>query len=164
VSPLGDLGKNGKKKNRGFGPLSNHADRATSACWRSSANFLQIEGVAWSVQRIHPVVSLSFLDRSRYYFFQVAPQLSSRGWVDPDPDPPLLRKSGSAGNRTQDLWICSQKLWLLDHRGSRKKMVIYHKSRCESGRYRIFQKELYNFERVYTFIQRSYTTFWTVIM
>jgi hypothetical protein len=25
-----------------------------------------------------PVVSLGFLDRSRYYFFQVAPQLSSR--------------------------------------------------------------------------------------
>jgi hypothetical protein len=26
-----------------------------------------------------PVVSLGFLDRSRYYFFEVAPQLSSRG-------------------------------------------------------------------------------------
>jgi hypothetical protein len=31
--------------------------------------------------------------------------------VDPVPDPLLLRKSGSAGNRTQDLWICSQKLY-----------------------------------------------------
>jgi hypothetical protein len=30
---------------------------------------------------------LDFLDRSRYYFFQVAPQLYSRGWVDPFPDP-----------------------------------------------------------------------------
>ena len=29
----------------------------------------------------------------------------------------LLRKSGSAGNRTRDLCICSQKLWPLDHRG-----------------------------------------------
>jgi hypothetical protein len=64
-----------------------------------------------------PVVSLGFLDRNRYYFFQVAPQLSSRGWVDPVPDPLLLRTSGSAGNQTQDLWICSQKLWPLDHRG-----------------------------------------------
>jgi hypothetical protein len=27
-----------------------------------------------------------FLDRSRYYFFQVARQLYSRGWVDPIPD------------------------------------------------------------------------------
>jgi hypothetical protein len=34
-------------------------------------------------------------------FYQVAPQLYSRGWVDPVPDPLLLRKSGSAGNRTR---------------------------------------------------------------
>jgi hypothetical protein len=60
---------------------------------------------------------LGFLDRSRYYFFQVAPQLYSRGWVDPIPEPLPLRKFGSAGNRTQDLCICSQKLWPLDHRG-----------------------------------------------
>jgi hypothetical protein len=44
---------------------------------------------------------LGFLDRSRYYFFQVAPQLYSRGKVDPVPDPLLLRKSGSAENRTR---------------------------------------------------------------
>ena len=42
--------------------------------------------------------------------------------MDPVPDPLLLRKSGSAGNRTRDLCICSQnicsqKLWPLDHRG-----------------------------------------------
>jgi hypothetical protein len=36
--------------------------------------------------------------------------------VDPVPDQLLLRKSGSAGNRTRDLWICSHKLWPLDHR------------------------------------------------
>jgi hypothetical protein len=51
---------------------------------------------------------LGFLDRSRFYFFQVALQLYSWGWVGPVPDPLLLRKSGSAGNRTQDIWICSQ--------------------------------------------------------
>jgi hypothetical protein len=60
---------------------------------------------------------LGFLDRSRYVFFQVAPQLYSRRWVDPIPDPLLLRKYGSSGNRTQSIWICSQKLWILDHRG-----------------------------------------------
>jgi hypothetical protein len=27
--------------------------------------------------------------------------------VDPVPDPLLLRKSGSAGNQTRDLWVCS---------------------------------------------------------
>jgi hypothetical protein len=30
--------------------------------------------------------NFDFLDRSRYYFFKVAPQLSSQGWVDPFPD------------------------------------------------------------------------------
>jgi hypothetical protein len=35
-------------------------------------------------------------------FYQAAPQLYSRGWVDPVPDPILLRKSGSAANRTRD--------------------------------------------------------------
>jgi hypothetical protein len=64
----------------------------------------------FAVRRFH-VVSvtdpyghiLGFLDRSRF-FFQVAPQSYSRGWVDPVPDPLLLRKSGSAGNRTQTSW------------------------------------------------------------
>jgi hypothetical protein len=42
-----------------------------------------------------------FLERSRYFFFQVAPQLYSRSWVDLAPDPLLLRKSDSAGNRPQ---------------------------------------------------------------
>jgi hypothetical protein len=43
---------------------------------------------------------LGFLDRGRYFFFQVAPQLYSQGLVYPVPDLLLLRKSGSAGNRT----------------------------------------------------------------
>jgi hypothetical protein len=59
--------------------------------------------------RGYPVVSatdphgciLGFLERSRYYFFQVAPQLYSRRWVDPVPNPLLLRKSGSSRNRTR---------------------------------------------------------------
>jgi hypothetical protein len=77
-----------------------------------------------------PRLILGFLDRSRYFFFQVAPQLYSQGWVDPVPDPLLLRKSGSAGNRTRDLRICSQKLWPLDHRGRlytiQATIVSYH--------------------------------------
>jgi hypothetical protein len=43
---------------------------------------------------------LAFLDRNRYFFYQVAPQLYSRGRMDPVPDP-LLFCSGSAGNRTR---------------------------------------------------------------
>jgi hypothetical protein len=44
---------------------------------------------------------LGFLDQSLYFFFQVAPQFYSQGWVDPIPDPLLLTKSSSAGNLTR---------------------------------------------------------------
>jgi hypothetical protein len=70
-------------------PQANYTDRVIAAC--------RIEGVTWSAQRILTAVNLGFLDRSRY-FLETAPQLSSRGWVDPVPDPLLNRKSGSAGN------------------------------------------------------------------
>jgi hypothetical protein len=36
---------------------------------------------------VRTAVNLGFLDRSRYFFIQVAPQLSSRGLVDPVTDP-----------------------------------------------------------------------------
>jgi hypothetical protein len=65
----------------------------------------------------------NFLDQSRYFSIQVAPQLSSRGWVDTTQDPLLLRKSGNAGNRTRDLYICSQEHWPLDHNIKNKKKV-----------------------------------------
>jgi hypothetical protein len=89
-----------------------------------SANVLRVEGVQWSAQRIPTAVNISFLDQSRYFFIQIAPQLSSRGWVDPVPDLLLFRKSGRAGNRTRDLWICSQKLWALDHTDGRRYIAI----------------------------------------
>jgi hypothetical protein len=37
--------------------------------------------------------------------------------MDPVPDPLLHRKSGSVGNRTQDLCVSSQELSPLDNRG-----------------------------------------------
>jgi hypothetical protein len=45
--------------------------------------------------------NLEFLDRGRCFLFQVAPQLYSRGWVDPVRDPLHHRKSHSAVNRTR---------------------------------------------------------------
>jgi hypothetical protein len=51
--------------------------------------------------------NFDFLDRSRYFFFQVVPQFYSWGWVDSVTDQLLLRKSGSAGQRT--LTIRSQR-------------------------------------------------------
>jgi hypothetical protein len=84
---------------RGLSLRANYTDRATVAFRRSYFQFLRIER--------HRVVSaadphgrnLDFRDRSRYFFFQVALQLYSRGWVDPVPDQLLLRKSCSAWNR-----------------------------------------------------------------
>jgi hypothetical protein len=46
-------------------------------------------------------LKLGFLDRSCYFFYQIALQLYSWGWADPVPDPLVLRKSGSAGNWTR---------------------------------------------------------------
>jgi hypothetical protein len=56
--------------------------------------------------------------------------LTSRGWVDPVPDPLLLRKSGSAGDRTRDFCICSQKLWPLDHSGGHQVNTGSKHGRC----------------------------------
>jgi hypothetical protein len=61
-----------------------------------------------------------FSTPKKLYFFQAAPQLYLLGWVDPVPDILLLRKSGSSGNRTRNLWICSQGLWSLNHRGGQR--------------------------------------------
>jgi hypothetical protein len=69
---------------------------------------------------------LGFLERSCYYFFQVAPQLYSQGWVNPIPDLLLLRKSGSAGNRTR----ASEELWPLDHRGGLRSAVCQKMGVC----------------------------------
>jgi len=61
--------------------------------------------------------------------------------VDPVPDPLLLRKSGSAGDRTRDLCICSQKLWPLDHRGGHTLWHYPHllKSHTQTCKFTIYQ-------------------------
>jgi hypothetical protein len=112
------------KKLRGLIPQAKYTDRATAACRRSQCQtFAGRECIAWSAQQIPTAVNFGYLDRSRYFFIQVAPQLSSRGWVGPVSDPILLRKCGRAGNRIRDLWICSQKLWPQNHRGGLTSVV-----------------------------------------
>jgi hypothetical protein len=81
-----------------------------------SANFCGYRVLHGQRNRSPRPLILGFWNRSRDFSIQVVPQLYSRGWVDPVPDT-LLRKCGSAENRTWDLWICSQELWPLDHRG-----------------------------------------------
>jgi hypothetical protein len=104
-----------KKNFRGLSPRANYTDRATAAYRRSYCQILRIEEPSGQSER-----SLRQYTRiSRpgpLLFYQVAPQLYSRGWVDPVPDPLLLRKSGRTGNRTRDFWICSQERWPLEHR------------------------------------------------
>jgi hypothetical protein len=81
----------------------------TSELYRPSDRRLSAKLMSTFAERECHVVSvtdpygpiLGFLDRSRYFFFQVAPQLYSRDRVDPVPDPLLFRKSDSPGNRTR---------------------------------------------------------------
>jgi hypothetical protein len=64
-----------------------------------------------------PQLYSQFLNWNRYYFFQVPSQLYSRGWVDPVPDPLLLR-SGSSGTRMRTSGSVARNSWPLDHRDS----------------------------------------------
>jgi hypothetical protein len=52
--------------------------------------------------------------------------------VDPVPDPLLLRKSGSAGNRTRDPWVCSQKP-RPQRRSNKGKPLSFLLNSCLSG-------------------------------
>jgi hypothetical protein len=82
---------------------------SASELYQPSYRRLSAKLVATFVDRRCNVVSVAdpycrilfFIDRSRYFLFQAAPQLYSRGWMDPVRDPLLLRKSASAGNRTR---------------------------------------------------------------
>jgi hypothetical protein len=103
-----------------FSPQVNYTDWATAIDQRILVPTFEDRGVSRSQRGgTLTAVNLSFLDGSRYFFFQVAPHLSSRILVDPVPDTLLLRKCGRAGNGTRDLCVCNQELWLLDHRESR---------------------------------------------
>jgi hypothetical protein len=101
-----------------FSPQANYTDWATAADGRILVPTFADRWVTRGQRNGTPRLLIwGFLGRSRCFFFEVAPQLSSPGWVDAVPDPKLLRKSGSAGNRTGDLWVCSHEPWPLDHRG-----------------------------------------------
>jgi hypothetical protein len=90
--------KTKKTKLHGLSPRANYTDRATAACRRSDCQLMRIEGATWSAWRIPSAVFSRFSGQEPLLFYQVAPQLYSRGWVDPVPDP-LLFFSGTAGNR-----------------------------------------------------------------
>jgi hypothetical protein len=69
-----------KTKLRGLSPRTNYTDRATAACRPKLVPtfFADIGSHVVSVTDTYGRI-LGFLDRSCYFFFQVAPQLYSRG-------------------------------------------------------------------------------------
>jgi hypothetical protein len=98
-------------------PQANYTDWATATCQRNLVPIFVDRWVLRGQRGGSPtVVNLSFLDRSRYFSSKYLLIYPHKGWMDPVPGPLQLRKSGSAGNRTRDLWVSSQKLWPPDHR------------------------------------------------
>jgi hypothetical protein len=97
-----------------FGPQEIYTNRAAATCRRNLCQLLWLEGCRLvSGTKSHDRQSRLYRPQP-LLFIQLASQLFSRGWVDPVKNPPLLRKSGSTGNRTRYLWIWSQELWPLD--------------------------------------------------
>jgi hypothetical protein len=104
-----------------FSPQANYTDWATATCRRNLVPTFVYRGVSRGQRSGSPmVVNLSFLDRSRYFSFKSLLIYPFKVWVDPVPDLLLLRKSGSAGDRTRDLWFSSNEVWSLDHRRSQR--------------------------------------------
>jgi hypothetical protein len=100
-----------------FSPQASYTDWAAATDRRILVRTFADGGLSRGQRgRTPTAVNLSFLDRNRYFSFQVV-HLCSRGWVDPVPDPLLHRESDSACNRTRDLWVCRQELGPLDHTG-----------------------------------------------
>jgi hypothetical protein len=90
-----------KKKLRGLSRRANYTDRATAACRRSQCQLLGIEGCC-VVSTADPLQPYSRYSRPEELFFlSSSSSIVSRGWADPVPDPLLLRKRGSVGNRTR---------------------------------------------------------------
>jgi hypothetical protein len=80
------------KKLMAFSPQANYTDWSTATGQRTLVPTFVDRGVLrGQCSRTPTTVNISLLDQSCYFFFQVAPHLSSRGWVDPVPDPLLLR-------------------------------------------------------------------------
>jgi hypothetical protein len=74
-------------------PQMNYTDWATSTCRINLVPTIVDRGVSRSQRGRSPTVgNLSFLDRSQYFFFQVAPHLSSQGLSGPRSRPIATQK------------------------------------------------------------------------
>jgi hypothetical protein len=81
-----------------FSPQANYTDWATDIGLQILVLTFADRGVSHGQRgRTPTIVNLSFVDRSHYFFFQVVPHLSSRGWVDPVPNTMLLAPGIESG-------------------------------------------------------------------
>jgi hypothetical protein len=144
---------NKKKKNNdnnnnnfvAFRPQANYTDWATAIGRRILVPTFGDRRMSRGQRGGNPtVVNFSFVDRSRYFFFQVAPHLWSWGWVDPVRDPPLLGKLVAAGI-VPGAFGSNQELWPLDHRSGprRRSLVPLPLCSCRYTRYRQLLKCLH---------------------
>jgi hypothetical protein len=107
-----------------FSSQVNYTDWATANCQRNLVPTFADRVVSHGQCGESPtVVNLSFLEQSHYFSFKKFLIYAHEGWVYSIPDPLLLRKFGSAKNQSQDLWVSSQELWPLDHRGGPDKWI-----------------------------------------
>jgi hypothetical protein len=80
----------GQRNLHGLSPRASYTDRATAACWRSDC--LRFADRGCHVVSVTDPYSriLGFLDRSLYFFFQVAPQLYSTRLSGPRSGPTIF--------------------------------------------------------------------------
>jgi hypothetical protein len=106
-----------KKNSVAFSAQANCTDWGTAAGRRILVITFALRGVSrgQSGSSPRPLISV-FLDRSPYLFFQVAPHLSLRGWVETVQDPLVFRKTGRDGNQTRDLSFVARNSghWLIN--------------------------------------------------
>jgi hypothetical protein len=93
--------------------------RPARQCW------LPLEGVSWSAQRVLTAINLFSRLKHLLYFSSTSSFIVTRAEWTPFQTHRYSEKSGTAGNRTRDLWFCSQDLRQLDHKeGLRKGAMI----------------------------------------
>jgi hypothetical protein len=85
----------------------------------------------WSAQRVPPIVTSIFYTWSRYYFFQVVPQIVHEAEWTAFQTHCCSEKSGNAGNRTRGPCVSSQKL--LTTRPQRRSQQLNPDNNLESS-------------------------------
>jgi hypothetical protein len=89
------------------------------------ANFLRIKGATWSAWRIPTAVISVFLTGTATFYFKWLLSCSHEAeWIPFQTH--CFSESLVAPGIKPDLWICSQELWPLDHRGGPWRSCYYY--------------------------------------